>query len=169
MMGLHHVGPERALPFLHPSLHCPALYPHPGQKRPAPTPRLAGGRLDCPFQWWLTLGLKKLTSLESILQYVSRPAPVSASAFVNSTSAGIVPALVPRKPGQGHTPEKPPAESKPSHYLITVERTEGPRAEAISAVLGCAHPCNHAPEHLPSSPPALRESKTTRNSVGEGT
>lgn len=88
--------------------------------------------MDCPFQWRLRLGLKKLTSpLESVPQHISSPAPVSRSAFANSTNAGTVPELVPRKPGKGHTSEKPPAESTSNQP--TMQKAPGRRPEGSSA------------------------------------
>lgn len=100
MMGLSPAGPEGTLPIPSPlsagpgpalSLH------HTGQKCPAHTPGLAGGQSDCAFQWQLRHGLKELTSpLDS-------PAPISFSAFANSTSTG---ASTRNKPGKGHKPLK---------------------------------------------------------------
>lgn len=66
-------------------------------------------------------GLDQKSSLllwRAVPQHTSSPAPVSLSASANSASAGTVLALGPRKPGKGHTPEKPPAEPKSCHYLL---------------------------------------------------
>lgn len=71
---------------------------------PCPAPTLAknalhslgltGGQSDCAFQWQLRLGLKELTPpLDS-------PAPISFSAFADSTSTGT---SIRNKPGKGHT------------------------------------------------------------------
>ena len=123
MTGLSHVGPEGALPFPSPVACMPRPCPVPAPTLWPKTPcsRPAAGRRPVG----LSLSVAAQAQFKKAYFSSGEPFPSTFPAQLpspypsaNSVSTGSVLALVPRKPGKGHTPEKPPAESKLSHYLL---------------------------------------------------
>lgn len=96
--GLSHTSPEGALPFPSPASHAQAL-------PCACTQALAKNTLLAPWGWQEASqtvpfsGSSAFTG-EVFPQHTSSPAPIPLSAFVDSTNAGTVLALVPHKPGK---------------------------------------------------------------------
>lgn len=130
----------------------PSACTHTGQKCPPRTPGLAGGLSDCAFQWKLGLGLKELTPPPN------SPAPISSSAFAQSTITGTSTSPTQARKGS-HTSEKPPnqssiySSSRRTTGQVTILKAlgQGPHSLPGGWLLHtCSPPCQHTGNTKPS-------------------